>query len=390
MSTGRERTVLTGGRVVTPEGTIDGGAVAIEDGVFDAVGRRIHGATNIDVSGKFLLPGFVDLHGDDIERHLFPRAEDSVPPSRAIQICDQAAIAAGVTTKCHALAFENTPDENRSLELADQVADGIAAFNSSGRALSTHLVHLRCELTSKASVERVCARLDDDAVALASLVTHVPGEGQFDSPAEYADRFDDGESVSQEAMSELVAQRTSVPDRTVRARALRLLARAGNGDVPVAAHDCEDPATVERHAQAGVDICEFPVSLSAAQTASAAGMCAAMGAPNLVRGESIWDNLSARRAIDDGVVDVLCSDFRPQSLLASVFVDTGESLTTRVARVTSAPADAIGLTDRGRIEPGARGDLIVVDPGPEPRVERVFVAGKQVYDATPRPFEDGS
>jgi len=387
MSTSRERTVLAGGRVVTPAGTIDGGAVAIEDGIVDAVGRSISGSTIIDTSGKLLLPGFVDLHGDDIERHLFPRATDSVPASRAIQICDQAAIAAGVTTKCHALAFENAPDENRSLELTDRVADEIASFDSSERALTDHRLHLRCELTSEASVERVCTRLDDDEVALASLVTHVPGEGQFESPTEYADRFEDGNSVSREAIRELVSRRTSIPDRTVRARARRLLDRASDMAVPVAAHDCEDAATVQRHVQAGVDICEFPVTLPAARAASTAGMWTAMGAPNLVRGGSMWDNLSARRAVADGVVDVLCSDFRPQSLLASVFVDTGESLAARVARVTKAPADAIGLTDRGRIEPGARGDILVVDPGPEPRVERAFVAGKQVYDTTPRPVE---
>ena len=59
-------------------------------------------------------------------------------------------------------------------------------------------------------------------------------------------------------------------------------------------------------------------------------------------------------------------------------VDTGEPLPTRVNRVTRNPADAVGLTDRGRIEVGARADIILVDPEPTPSVERVFVGGQSV------------
>ena len=33
-----------------------------------------------------------------------------------------------------------------------------------------------------------------------------------------------------------------------------------------------------------------------------------------------------------------------------------------VARLTSRAADRLGLTDRGRIEPGKRGDLVLLDP----------------------------
>jgi len=64
--------------------------------------------------------------------------------------------------------------------------------------------------------------------------------------------------------------------------------------------------------------------------------------------------------------------------LAAPFVDTGEPLPTRVNRVTRNPADAVGLTDRGRIEVGARADIILVDPEPTPSVERVFVGGQSV------------
>jgi hypothetical protein len=69
------------------------------------------------------------------------------------------------------------------------------------------------------------------------------------------------------------------------------------------------------------------------------------------------------------------------SVFESVFVDAGEGLVERVGRVTRAPARAAGLDDRGRLAPGARGDVVLVDPGSPPTVRRTFVAGSEVYRA---------
>jgi len=382
---GGDRTVLAGGRVVTPSETIERGTLVIRDGSIERVERDADLPTDVDTGGRLVLPGFVDIHGDDIERHLFPRADDRVPAERAIQLCDQANVAAGVTTKCHALAFENAPDDNRSLALTETVTDAITDFDASGRALSDHRIHLRCELTSPESIGAVCDRLDDASVALVSLVTHVPGDGQFDSAEEYAARYESGGSVASDRMHELVRRRRAVPARTLRARATRVIEQATERGVPVAAHDSADPDTVVQRAEAGIDICEFPVNLASARAANAAGLSTAMGAPNLVRGGSIWDNLSTQQAIRSGTVDVLCSDFRPHSLLKSIFVETDEPLADRVERVTAGPASAIGLDGRGRLEPGCRADVLVVDPSGEPRVERAFVGGEEVYRTRPQP-----
>jgi alpha-D-ribose 1-methylphosphonate 5-triphosphate diphosphatase len=123
--------------------------------------------------------------------------------------------------------------------------------------------------------------------------------------------------------------------------------------------------------------------MEAARCASDLGMATVMGAPNLVRAKSLWGNLSARRAVSEGVVTALCTDYHPPSLLSAAFLDGVETLPRRVARLTKRPADAVGLSDRGRIEPGARADLVVVDTAPVPTVERVIVAGEEVYRATP-------
>ncbi|MEV7678773.1 N-acetylglucosamine-6-phosphate deacetylase [Streptomyces sp. NPDC056909] len=60
MAARAESTVLTGARVVLPTGTVEGGRVIVE-------GRRIAGAApddaaTLDLSGHWLVPGFVDMH----------------------------------------------------------------------------------------------------------------------------------------------------------------------------------------------------------------------------------------------------------------------------------------------------------------------------------------
>jgi N-acetylglucosamine-6-phosphate deacetylase len=50
------------------------------------------------------------------------------------------------------------------------------------------------------------------------------------------------------------------------------------------------------------------------------------------------------------------------------------SLADAVRAAATTPADLLGLTDRGRIEPGARADLVALNP--DLSVECTWVAGK--------------
>ena len=171
---------------------------------------------------------------------------------------------------------------------------------------------------------------------------------------------------------------------TIRDRIDQVVDRAHEADVVTASHDDENAREIERLAESGVDITEYPITLKAARRASEIGMTTAMGAPNLVRGGSQWGNLATADGIDAGVVDALVADYHPPSLLAEVFVDTGEQLHERAKRVSATPADAVGFSDRGRIEAGKRADLIVVDPEPTPTVTEAVVAGTPVYRADTR------
>jgi alpha-D-ribose 1-methylphosphonate 5-triphosphate diphosphatase len=363
---------VTGGRVVTPGGTRRG-TVTVVDGRIGAVEGSTAtdgGPATLDAAGRLVLPGLVDLHGDELEGYRRPRPRAEVPVERAFPACERANLAAGITTKFHAVGFEADGD-GRSPETARAVADHVT--DASG--LIDHRLHARCELTDPESVAAVRAAVEDLSPGLVSLMHHSPAPdgGQFGSEAAFEERYPDT------AGTDTWARRLGASDEQLHARRESLVRSWSAPDRTVALHDATDPEAVERFADAGGDLCEFPTTLPAARRAVDRGLGVTMGAPNVVRGGSLWGNLDARTAAAAGLVDALCADYRPMALLESVFVDSGEPLDERVRRVSAGPATLVGLGDRGRIEPGRRADLIVVDPGPPPTVEAVVVAGELVY-----------
>ncbi|TQQ80226.1 alpha-D-ribose 1-methylphosphonate 5-triphosphate diphosphatase [Halonotius roseus] len=375
-------TEIRNARVVTPTRCLDDGRVILTGDRIAQVGATpdttLSRARTIDADGRLVMPGLIDLHGDDIEHHHSPRAGAAVQPRTALTTADRTNLLNGVTTKFHAVAFEEAPDDGRSLATASALATEISQATYT---LGDNRLHARCELSDE-SVTAVTEAVGSVGVDLLSVMHHAPGDGQYDDDS-FERHYIEDRNWSADGVARLARQRASADPTSRDDRVERIVDLAARAGVPVASHDDASPAAVDRMADHGVTISEYPLTLDAIRRADARGLTTVMGAPNLLRGGSLWDNLAADTAIDAGCVDVLCADYHPPSLLAAPFVDTGESLSTRVNRVTRNPADAVGLTDRGRIEAGARADLLVVDPDPTPTVERVFVGGESVARLQP-------
>lgn len=374
----RSRTLeITGGDVVTPTETIPNGSILITDGVIEHVdsGGPVVGDGIINATGKVVLPGLIDIHGDDIERHLEPRKGATVDSRRAIQAADRANILAGITTKLHAVAFEEANEESRSIARANEIARSIVETKT---LIGDNRLHARCELADD-SETAVRKWINRGAVDLVSLINHAPGMGQYGDTQRFMERYTADGGLSEHSVNQLIDKRKSVSTQLMKERGHRLQAIALSHGIPVASHDDESVEEVCDNARSGTTISEFPVTMEAASSAKEVGLTTIMGAPNLVRGASLWDNISVRDAIEKGLVDIVCSDYHPPSLLAAPFIPTGEPLHERVARVSKNPADVLGLRRRGRIEPGARADIIIIEQEPIPTIESVIINGRQVF-----------
>ena len=126
---------------------------------------------------------------------------------------------------------------------------------------------------------------------------------------------------------------------------------------------------------------EFPTTLEAADACHAYGVAVIMGAPNLIRGGSHSGNVAAAALASADRLDILSSDYVPAALLQAA-VRLGQTcgdIARGFRAVTSAPAHAVGLTDRGAVREGLRADLIrVALPGSIPMLRGVWVKGVRV------------
>lgn len=376
-------TTLRHGRLVVPDRVIDGD-LAIADGrILELAPRLPAGDHDLDATGRLVLPGLVDLHGDALEKEAEPRPGVFLPAAFAVAQADRRCALAGVTTVCHAVAFAAGELGLREPERARGLVEAILAVDPA--RLVRHRVHLRYEITDPISAPVVRALLDRRPAVL-SFMDHTPGQGQFRDLAAYAAYLErtygtaPGEAARR-AEAKLAAAEAAF------GRVEELASRARDAGVLLASHDDDASERIRALAALGVQASEFPVHLEAARSAKMAGLAVIVGAPNLFRGASQSRGLSAREAIGSGLVDCLCSDYAPQTFLPAILAAARDgllSLPEAVALASSRPAALIGRPDLGRLEPSATADLLLVDPVWQgTRVELVLVEGRPVLAEAP-------
>ena len=164
----------------------------------------------------------------------------------------------------------------------------------------------------------------------------------------------------------------------------RLAEAAVASGVPLLSHDDTSPAQRRWFRSLGCRVAEFPTTVETAQEAASQGDDIVFGAPNIVRGGSHTGWTSAADMVASGLCSILASDYYyPAPLLAAFRLasDNIAPLEKAWTLVSQAPAAAVGLTDRGRVAPGQRADLIVVDAREprRPQVIATIVAGRIVH-----------
>lgn len=357
--------VLTGARVVLDDAIITG-TVQVRDGVITAVdmgGTQVPEA--IDLGGDLLLPGLVDVHTDHLEKHVFPRAHVRWDMMGAVLAHDAQIIGGGVTTVFDSLAVGASIKNPERREILAPMIDALEFAGAQGMLRSEHFVHLRCEITDDITTELTRANIQRDIVRVVSVMEHIPGRRQSRNISRYIERrmAESGKTrdIVESEMRELL-ERLDTNAPVVRAA---VIAMAHERKLPLFSHDDYSVADVHMAHAEGVRIAEFPVSMEAAREAHAKGMLTVLGAPNLLRGGSQSGNVAVADLLAEGLVDILASDYVPRSMLDCALMLGREAefdidLPGAVRMVTSVPARACGLDDRGEILPGLRADLIHV------------------------------
>ena len=372
-------------RIVLSDRILDRGSLRIEGEYIAAVVEHPVPNASLIGGGLLLLPGFVDMHGDMVEREVEPRPNVRMPMELGLRDLDRRLAVAGVTTAYAAVSFSpaSTYGHLRSFEHTSAVIRALRTMRS--QLLVDHRVHARFEITFPRALSVVEDLIGEGFVDLISLTDHTPGQGQYRDLELHISKIAKDRGLSREDAEANVAQR--IAEKTIPAEVMAETLRAISATchrhgVVLASHDDDTLAKVALMHDLGVAISEFPVTIEALAEAHARGLATAMGAPNALRGQSYSGNLSAREAHAAGLLDILASDYHPSAILPAILelAKTDPNGLAGSARlVTCNPARALAMSDRGEIAEGKLGDLVIADDRGLGHVRATLRNGRTIY-----------
>jgi len=380
--------IIENATIVLPDKVVTHGNIWINYGVIKEISSNFISGNipRYQANEEYLLPGFIDLHSDAIEKEIDPRPNTNFPYDMSLLEMDKKLAANGITTIFHGVAFAESDfifrSNQNALDLTYSIKQVKPLLN-----VRTY-VHCRFEITNLKAVDMIENLLNEQNINLLSFMDHTPGQGQYkdvtswvvESPMAGRGQIS---LPNVDELNRLLQQRTMVQDE-VAEKVDHLIQVCHQNNVIIASHDDDQTERIEWLSKNLISIAEFPMNMDTIQKAKEMNIFTCIGAPNVFRGKSRNGNLNGREAIKNGYGDILCSDYAPSTLLYSVFFlheNQIVSLVDAVKMVTLNPAKAVGLNDTiGSIEIGKKADFVLINTEQSiPRIHKTFVRGKEIF-----------
>lgn len=349
--------------------------------------------------GDYLIPGLVELHTDNLEqciltpqtpglgelldRRISPRPKTHLPLKIATVYHDRQVASAGITTVCDAIAIGDPDPFSIRATYFDDMINAIYSGYQMKQLLVDHKLHLRCEISSENTYNITEAYADHPLLVLISLMDHTLKQCRLIKLDKDNECSTARPGIVQTEIEDIIQERIENQQRYAAINRNRLVELTRTKGIVLATHDDATPEQVRKSSRDGVEIAEFPTTINAAKEAHVNGLKVLMGAPNLILGKSHSGNVSAMELIKLNLVDIISSDYIPQSSLTAMFVIAQQQQKPlyEVAKLFSLnPAKAIKLdSDRGSLEIGKRADFITVrHDGTIPLLTSVVCKGRRI------------
>ena len=393
--------VIRGGTIITPDKVIKEGSVLIDEGKIAQVGKDIAvpvGAKVVEAGGKFIIPGMIDAHchtgvfadgvgweksdgnemTDPITPHL--RAIDAIHPD---DMAFKDLREAGVTTI------------NTGPGSANVIGGQTAVIKTCGKTVDEMLVC--APVAMKMALGENPKRVYGEQKKTPS--TRMGNAGVLREWLMKAQDYQDKRERYEQQLTDYKANKGNgkepePPERDLRLQALgRVLKR----EIPahVHAHRADDMLTALRIAA------EFNfrvIFIHATEGYKVAGILAKEGIPCVVgpilfsrtkyelrgmnpKNPAILSEAGVKVAIQTDQMSAVKYILFDAALAVREGMDEQEA----IRAITIYPAEILGIANRvGSLEEGKDADIVIMSGPPlhvkDSRVERVFIAGKQVYN----------
>jgi len=355
-------TTFRNARMVLPDQVMLG-SLSVKGGRIDAIDADVALASAIDCEGDYLMPGLVEMHTDNFERHLMPRPKVQWATLPALIAHDAEVAAAGITTVFDALGVGDADPDSLRGSTWHAVLDTIDHAGQTGLLRADHHLHVRCELPAPNTIELFEPFHGHERLSLISLMDHTPGQRQWEDIEQARTYFTGKKGWSDEKFNRQLALSAELQARYAQPHRAWFVDHCRDNGIALASHDDTTEGHVAQAHAEGASMSEFPTTVTAARAAHERGLLTVMGGPNVVRGGSHSGNVAAAELARQGLLDILSSDYVPGSLLSAALRLVRDGLATlpeAISMVSLNPARATGLHDRGALQDGLRADLIQV------------------------------
>jgi adenine deaminase len=327
--------VFRNGRVVNVlTGEVEEVDVALFQSRVAGLGPGYEGGFEVDLRGRYLLPGFIDAHVH-VESSL------ATPPEFA-----RAVVPRGTTT------VVSDPHEIANVHGLDGIRFMLEA--SEGLPLSVFVMASSCVPATKMGT----AGAELDAEALASLLDHPRVLGLAEVM-----NFPGVIHGDPGILAKLETFRGRIVDGHapgVRGKALNAYVAGG----PDSDHECTTPEEALEKLRRGL----FLYLREATNARNLRDLLPALTPENRRRVALCTDDRQPPDLVEEGGIDAM----------VRVLIEEGVPPVEAIRMATLNPAEHFGLRDRGAISPGRRADLLVVESLEDIRVDEVYAAGRLV------------
>lgn len=361
---------ITNGKIVTPCSIILNKVLMIEkDRILDFADNPEGADKVIDAHGRYITPGFIDIHSDRIEQLIQPRPTSQMDFELSLKECERELLNLGITTMYHSISlfkdefFGKSP--LRTKQNVQKIADLINNIHNRNHLIH-HRFHLRLEIDNIEAFDIARTMITERKVHEISFMDHTPGQGQYRSFEIYERTISkyQGREIKDYGINAIFEYHQN--KEVLSFEHLKELAcLAHSYGIAVASHDDDTESKLTLNKAIGVDICEFPIMIETAKAAHRKGFHTVVGAPNILLGGSHSGNMSAADAIVENCADILCSDYYPPAILHGIFImceKHGIPLNEMIKKATLNPAKAMKIDkDYGSVDVGKKADLLIID-----------------------------
>lgn len=118
--------IFTNAKIVLANEVVEGTLTLRDDKIYDISHQKSSLRAAIDMGGDYVMPGLIELHTDNLEKHMTPRPKTEWPSIAAIVAHDNQVASAGITTVFDAIAVGDVKDGSARVKRLEEMVQGLS------------------------------------------------------------------------------------------------------------------------------------------------------------------------------------------------------------------------------------------------------------------------